>query len=599
MVESNAVEIKLAQGPVFGENNMVLQSFYAAPTDTPKPAAPFPPVEFLGREKALAEVVTQLGGSGQPGIVAVWGVAGVGKSALASAAAASLRDRFPDGCVWCDLRQAGRDRRTALDNIAWQVGQDPRSFLGLEPLKGRVRSVLAAHKMLIVLDNVAGTEEIEHLVDAANPASTPILITTRSRQVAMELAASSLELGPLPKEDSRVLLREVSRLPDDPVVDQLVEATGGIPLLIQAIGRQIRRTRPKRRDATVANLAKLLKDSEYRLGLLEGDVSYRDVLLLNYESLGPAAKSALRLMGVLGMQPIRVEMIREILGLGREEVDEAIESLVDLALGNEGQDGRIGLSADVHALAKELANDAGNAVALRARAAEYLKSWLEREPGTADLADYTSGFAHCVVLIEDCLARNDWDRLGQLTRLGARATYVAGHLGMIYATSWPLASLDVSLGDHCYLDRVDWVGARGGDLQVSNAWVRKWRLAGARIGDLKATDSTLAHIDMRGIRAGDLVFNGCNLEALDLRGARFGDLVIHASRATGIALDDARCGNIVIHDSVVSDTDFTTARYLTLVSTGNGYLIECRLVQGDTEGVEPNATDDRETCGTS
>lgn len=593
--EPRPIEIKLAQGPVFGENNIVIQNFPAAPTEIPAPVAPFPPAQFVGRGKALAELIAGLGVEGGPGVLAVWGVAGVGKSALASAAASSLHDRFTDGCLWCDLRQAGGDRRVALDSIALALGQDPQQFPTPDSLSQRVRSVLSKRKLLMVLDNVSSADEIERLVDLTNPANTPVVITTRSRQVAMERADQSLEIGPLALEDSRKLLREVSRLPLNAVQDQLAELTGGIPLLIQAVGRQIRRARPQQRDATLADLVGRMTSPEFRLSLLEGDVPYHEVLLLSYESLGPAAKEVLKLMGVLGTRPVQMKMIGKILNLGEEVMADATEGLIDLALAVEEQTGHLRLSEDLHALARQLAEDGGEGPTFRTRAAEYLRSWLEGEAGAASSTDYADGLEHYLVLMEDCLARGDWDGLQDLTGLSMRTIHVAGQVGMVYNTRWPLATIDVTLEDRCYLDRADWIGMWGGDLFVSGGWIREWRLAGARMGDLIARESTLSNIDMRGIRAGDLVFRECNLESLDLRGARFGELELRSSRATRILLDGARCGDIVIRNSVVSDSDFTKARCGRLTSTGDGYLIDCRFVLDEAEDADPDLADDGES----
>jgi hypothetical protein len=73
---------------------------------------PADPAAFTGREDELARLhrlVRPGRGPAAPVIAAIDGVAGVGKSALAVHAAHRLAARFPDGCLYADLRGATTD----------------------------------------------------------------------------------------------------------------------------------------------------------------------------------------------------------------------------------------------------------------------------------------------------------------------------------------------------------------------------------------------------------------------------------------------------------------------------------------------------------
>jgi hypothetical protein len=82
----------------------------APPAAAQRPSAPHElpaaPIGFVGRDRELRRLLDVLGAAGprdRPTVVALHGPGGVGKSALAVAAARHLADRFPDGQVYIDL----------------------------------------------------------------------------------------------------------------------------------------------------------------------------------------------------------------------------------------------------------------------------------------------------------------------------------------------------------------------------------------------------------------------------------------------------------------------------------------------------------------
>ncbi len=129
---------------------------------------------FTGRDAELAELLAAAtAADDQPGVVsvhAIGGMAGVGKTAFAVHAAHLLAPRFPDGQVYLPLHghTPGRepvDPADALASLLLTTGVSAQQIPpGLEPRTGLWRSRLAGQRILIVLDDASGHEQVTPLL---------------------------------------------------------------------------------------------------------------------------------------------------------------------------------------------------------------------------------------------------------------------------------------------------------------------------------------------------------------------------------------------------------------------------------------------------
>ncbi|MFI6924621.1 AfsR/SARP family transcriptional regulator [Nonomuraea spiralis] len=181
-------------------------------------AAMLPPgvYGFAGRAAELARLDSLLAAAGeQPAgvvIAAVTGTAGVGKTALAVHWAHRVRDRFPDGQLYVNLRgfdQRGRPTspveamRVLVDALgvpANRVPATPEAWTGL------YRSLLAGRRMLIVLDNARDAEQVRPLLPGAP--GCLVLVTSRDQLSGLIAAegAHPLRLDLLSVPEARELL---------------------------------------------------------------------------------------------------------------------------------------------------------------------------------------------------------------------------------------------------------------------------------------------------------------------------------------------------------------------------------------------------------
>jgi tetratricopeptide (TPR) repeat protein/transcriptional regulator with XRE-family HTH domain len=245
---------------------------------------------FIGRELDLArliDAVTQDGGV--VGIHAIDGMAGVGKSAFAVHAAHMLEQRFPDGQIFLALHahtpgQPPVDPADALASLLLTTGVAAHLIpAGLAERAGLWRAHLAGKKLLLLLDDAAGHEQVRPLLPGT-PQSL-VLITSRRHLTALD-DTTSICLDTFPPDEAAALLIRLADRQDldagDPAVQTINELCGYLPLAIGMLGRRLHH-HPK---WTLAGLADYLAAARDRLELMQAenlsvaaafDLSYRDL----------------------------------------------------------------------------------------------------------------------------------------------------------------------------------------------------------------------------------------------------------------------------------------------------------------------------------
>ncbi|OXM51705.1 AfsR/SARP family transcriptional regulator [Amycolatopsis alba] len=141
------------------------------------------------------------------------GTAGVGKTALAVRWAHRVRDAFPDGQLYLDLRGFDPDHEpltpaVALTQLLQALGTAPKAIPpDIDTRAALLRSLLADSRVLLVLDNVRDTGQVLPLL----PPSGTVLVTSRQRlgDLIARTGARALPLSVLPAEDARHLLEAV------------------------------------------------------------------------------------------------------------------------------------------------------------------------------------------------------------------------------------------------------------------------------------------------------------------------------------------------------------------------------------------------------
>ncbi|WP_405745816.1 tetratricopeptide repeat protein [Streptomyces sp. NBC_01525] len=319
---------------------------------------PAGPTRLIGRDPELALIGEELVSDGVT-VLAVDGVAGVGKSAFVLHTAQALRDRHPDGCLFVDLRTHSAGQRPlapqrVLRRLLRSVGASGSEVAeDLDDLTAAWRAATSALRLLLVLDDVRSAEQIRPLLPAG-PGST-VLVAGRRRLPGLD-ADRRVTLEPLGGGDGLTLLRDLvgaARADREPAATrQLVRLCDGLPLALRIAGARLQ-TRP---SWTLTSLVERMAGDERRLGELRaGDRSVEAAFRLSYDHLAPEQRRGFRALGLAPTVEFDVLTSAAMLHRPPQEAERLLESLVDASLLHQPGPGRYRLHDLVRAHARRLA----------------------------------------------------------------------------------------------------------------------------------------------------------------------------------------------------------------------------------------------------
>ncbi|MGM1063299.1 BTAD domain-containing putative transcriptional regulator [Saccharothrix sp. Mg75] len=250
--------------------------------DVPDDLPPDVPA-LVGREELVDRISRLVAPPSAPGtavpVVALTGAPGVGKTALAVHVAHRLRERFPDGRLYADLRGYAPGPPTSVAEVLTRflraLGVPPEQIpVDLDEQSTLFRSLLTGRRMLLVLDNAAAPDQVRPLLPGA--ASCPVLVTSRDdlRGLIAVDGARRVPLDVLGPDEAQVLLGRTGQ-----AARELARRCGYLPLALTVAAASV----------GGGSLTRYLD----RLG-------DRHPLDLALDALTPAAR---RLFGLLGVVP--------------------------------------------------------------------------------------------------------------------------------------------------------------------------------------------------------------------------------------------------------------------------------------------------------
>ena len=171
---------------------------------------PPPPGDFTGRMNVVDTLVESVRFESVD-IVGLFGMGGIGKTALGLKLAEELAPRYPDAQIYVDLRGGDSSPLTRVE----AMGRVVRSFDPLNPLpsvpeeiEGKYRSLLSGRRAIVFLDNAASKEQVATLVP---PEGSLLILTSRSRITLPGLLGHDVDLLS-PGESREMLLRIAPQL---------------------------------------------------------------------------------------------------------------------------------------------------------------------------------------------------------------------------------------------------------------------------------------------------------------------------------------------------------------------------------------------------
>ncbi|MBI3160405.1 MAG: hypothetical protein HYZ26_12480 [Chloroflexi bacterium] len=288
---------------------------------------------LFGVDELLAEICEWLETPQEENIFIISGLGGIGKTALADAAARMVLDEF-DEVLWLRL-EAGQYDDSGSDSLLVRLHENLGIRLGLPPMDGAayelaLGEVLARRTVLMVIDNIETGDQIEGLLEAVQPwrGAARFLLTSRARPVAHGrgrlVALRELKWG-----DARALMLEHALEVGVPEGEAAIRAhgrrifdlAGGNPLVLR-LAVSLMLVFPARHVAD-----DLAKGDIQRVGGV-----YDFIFRRAWQSLSPVGRSLLKSLALTAAPETSLAHLRQVSGLGETEVNIGIQELYERSL---------------------------------------------------------------------------------------------------------------------------------------------------------------------------------------------------------------------------------------------------------------------------
>ncbi|MBB2945756.1 DNA-binding SARP family transcriptional activator/tetratricopeptide (TPR) repeat protein [Actinoplanes lutulentus] len=294
--------------------------------------------DFTGRTALVDRLLAQTE-TDDPAVLVIDGMAGSGKTTLALHLATAAGERFPDAHLYVDLRgyseQPPVEPAAALIVLLRQLGLAPAD-IPLDPVDriGLWRTEMARRKVLVVLDNAAGSSQVTDLLPSSPGSLT--LVTTRRRLAGLDGArVESLPL--LESGEAVALLQRIAgdRVAAEPkAAAEVVRRCGGLPLAVRLAGARLVH-RPRWR---VADL--LLRMGGTALPELAAeDRTVTGAFSLTYRQLPELPRDVFRLLGIHPGASFDALAVAALAGISEDAAAGVLDDLVDVHLVDEPEPG--------------------------------------------------------------------------------------------------------------------------------------------------------------------------------------------------------------------------------------------------------------------
>lgn len=293
---------------------------------------------LFGFQARVDELLGYLAQSDAPGVIAIVGIGGIGKTALADQAVRAILPHFIyQDVFWLrvhseDDHDADHQPDTTLQKIINDLVEHlcPQTALSGRGRIACLRQTLKNRPALIVIDNLESEADTAFMLDALNDWAIPskFLLTSRVRLPASS-AAYSLVLDELPLPAAADLIRTQAQslnLSDlmqapDAVIGQIYAVTGGNPLALKLVVGL----------TAVLPLTQILADlTAAQIGEIEQ--LYSHIYWQAWRSLSPNGQALLEMMPMTAGVGVKPEQMQAMSGLTAQQLWPAISELVNRSL---------------------------------------------------------------------------------------------------------------------------------------------------------------------------------------------------------------------------------------------------------------------------
>ncbi|UKD58264.1 NB-ARC domain-containing protein [Amycolatopsis sp. FU40] len=326
-------------GTVFGGIRIDTSKVPLLPAPNQLPATV---AHFTGREADLRQLHSLLpdDDAHEPAtllISAIAGMAGVGKTTLATYWAHRIRDRYPNGALYVNLQGYSNEKVAdpgpvlgsflrALNVPDAEIPADVASRAAL------FRSLLTERRVLVLLDNAATPEQIRPLLPGSP--SSLVIVTSRSRLSGLiaRNGARPIFLGLLSDTEAMRLLRRIAgdaRIDSEPTAaTALAGYCAHLPLALCIAAARVVVNPHKAIEELVAELSAERNRLDF-FNTEDEETAVRAVFSWSYRSLSPDAAKMFRLLSLYPVPVIDIPGTAALAGISKKSARDLLRLLFD------------------------------------------------------------------------------------------------------------------------------------------------------------------------------------------------------------------------------------------------------------------------------
>lgn len=323
---------------------------------------PLAPGHFVGREAELEQVdafaATTYSLAGR--VCVLEGPAGVGKTTLATQIGHRVKNSFPDGQLYADLR--GFDQMKPADPTEVLLGflhalGVPSGAIpsAVADRAAMYRSLLDGQRLLVVLDNASSSDHVRPLIPAAQTCLTVVTSRNRMDSLVTKEGAKRIPLALLGSSAATDVLAariDAARLSAEPdAVRNLVGLCAGLPLVLGVVASRAA-DRPSEPLSALVTQIHSADDHLESLSFPEDGLDLRMIFRWSYDGLTPSGARLFRMLGLHPGPDIGLAACSAL--LGGEPARPAFRELMSANLLTEPVRDRFQLHHLLHAYARDL-----------------------------------------------------------------------------------------------------------------------------------------------------------------------------------------------------------------------------------------------------